>query len=825
MDIKTLEKKLAILECAIASCAAAYFRINLTKNLVPGAICQVVDGKEYHLNEQMGLPENARYTDVVNAWSQWLPEKEQCTYLEFMQRSNLLKRYDAGETHLHCQYWTKADKLESRLAEQHIVLYGAEETGEILAISYVLDLTQKYRELEYRTKWKNEDAALQNIHEALVSGAWQLRYNAQAELISCIWFDKMRSMLGFASVEEFPNALEAWSDRLHPDDKAFVLHECTTTVLDYSGKKTYDVEYRLLDKAETYHWFRAAGRLSRRPDGSPISFNGVFINTDEKHETNEKLHRALQEAQIAENAAMFNHEIISAVSRMYFSIFLIDLTRDFYEEISSDNTMHRLTGHEGRAQQKLTEICNTIVAKEYRDAMMRFFDLSTAAERLADADTVEMEYRTTGNHWHEARLIEKKRDENGMVTHILYVTRIVSKQKRQELERERLQIAYQAAERANEAKTAFLLNLSHDIRTPMNAILGYSRLMRDVITDPKLVHYQEMIEQAGTFLLSMINDVLDMARIESGKMELDESQDEVDDIVDGVCRVFEAETRKKQLHLVRMSRVEHPHVLCDRTKLQEIFTNLVSNAVKYTPAGGTVTVTTREMPCDRAGYVCICTEVEDTGIGMSQDYLPHLFEEFSREKNSTAGSVMGTGLGMPIVKRLVELMGGTIAVSSELGKGSRFTVTIPHKVANAADYMEKAAPAAEQKVDFHGKRILLAEDNDLNAEIAVLMLEKLGFTMDRVADGALCVEQLKQKPVGTYALILMDIQMPNLDGYQATQAIRQLPDRKKAEIPILAMTADAFYEDRRKAIAVGMNGHIAKPIQIPKLTEAISRIL
>ncbi len=552
----------------------------------------------------------------------------------------------------------------------------------------------------------------------------------------------------------------------------------------------------------------------------------MFINTDEKHETNERLHRALADAERANNELMLEHEVISAVSRTYFSIYSIDLERNYYEEVSNhDHSVHRLTGHGGNAQRKLDELCATLVAEDYRSAVLHFFDLNTVPARMRDTDTVSIEYFAVDGNWHQARFIEKKRGADGAVTNVLYVTRIVSSEKRQELEQERLRIAYEAAESASEAKTTFLLNMSHDIRTPMNAILGYSRLMRGRLTDPELLHYQEMIEQSGNLLLSIINNVLDMARIESGKMELDENYDRAGDIVGTVCAVFEEDARKKGLTIERTVQVSTPHIMCDRTKMQEVLTNLISNAVKYTPPGGRVTIHTRDLPCEREGYVYIQTSVADTGIGMSPEFLPHLFDSFSRERNTTAARVAGSGLGMAIVKSLVDLMGGTIDVESELGRGTTFTVTIPHKLAEQEYYEKKRLADAAAAADFTGKHVLLAEDNDLNAEIAAAILEEMGFTVDRAEDGVICVDRLEKQPAGTYDLILMDVQMPNMDGYKATQVIRSLPDRIKAAVPVIAMTANAFDEDRRKALAMGMNGHIAKPIDTEKIRQTLAPIL
>lgn len=386
--------------------------------------------------------------------------------------------------------------------------------------------------------------------------------------------------------------------------------------------------------------------------------------------------------------------------------------------------------------------------------------------------------------------------------------------------------ALQQAEAANAAKSNFLFNMSHDIRTPMNALLGYNELLKRELTDPKLREYQEKIEQSGNLLLSIINNVLDMARIEKGKVELDENYVKIQDIITEVYEVFEAEAEKKEIHLSLEYQIEHEHVVCDATKNKEIFLNLLSNAVKYTPSGGTVTLNVTELPCERKGYVRIQSEIVDTGIGMSREFLPSLFVAFARERNTTAGKVAGTGLGMPIVKKYIDMMGGSIEVESELGKGTRFNVILEYRMADRAYYEQKADTRSEVNEELiRGRHILLAEDNDLNAEIATVILEDMGLFVERVSDGIQCVAKMEQEPAGTYDLILMDIQMPNMDGYKATQAIRRFADQAKADIPIVAMTANAFEEDREKAFANGMNGHIAKPVDADKIKNMIVSVL
>ena len=407
---------------------------------------------------------------------------------------------------------------------------------------------------------------------------------------------------------------------------------------------------------------------------------------------------------------------------------------------------------------------------------------------------------------------------------LIIILRLLNKAKRAELQ---AKTAQKQAEMSNAAKSTFLFNMSHDIRTPMNALLGYNQLLKKELTDTKLLHYQEKMEHAGNLLLSIINNVLDLARIESGKMEIDENYAEAGSILAEVCEVFEASAEKKGVHLTYESQIEHRHIMCDVTKVHEIFTNLVSNAGKYTPAGGMVLIRETELPCDQEGYVRIKTEVIDNGIGMSKEYLPLLFEPFSRERNTTVGRIAGTGLGMPIVKRLVDMMGGSIEVESELGKGTRVTVILQYRIADEMYYEPKLKD--NSVMDYYeilrGKHILLAEDNDLNAEIAITILEDMGLKMERVKDGIQCVSKIEQMPAKSYDLILMDVQMPNMDGYKATMMIRGLADKEKANIPIVAMTANAFKEDMEKALSVGMNAHIAKPIDIEKVEEVLCSIL
>ena len=392
---------------------------------------------------------------------------------------------------------------------------------------------------------------------------------------------------------------------------------------------------------------------------------------------------------------------------------------------------------------------------------------------------------------------------------------------------EKLEIALKKAEDASLAKTSFLNNMSHDIRTPMNVILGYAQLMENELNGkdiPEVLEHLEKLQQSGNLLLSIINNVLDMARIESGRMEIDENYCRIEDVWKSLFAVFDEKARKKNISLHYTMNVEHEHVLTDVTKVKEILVNILSNAIKYTPAGGSVMVYVDELPCDESGYMIVRIRISDTGIGMSQDYLTKIFEAFTREQNTTKSKIAGTGLGMSIVKNYVDLLGGTIDVESELGKGSTFTVTLKHRIADERYYVKKHIEESGTGNEIlEGRNILLAEDNDLNAEIAEAILERAGLRIERVENGIQCVNRILKMPAGTYDMIFMDIQMPQMDGYKATQTIRNLPDKDKACIPIIAMTANAFAEDKKKTMEAGMNAHLSKPLNVPELMDTIRK--
>ncbi len=665
---------------------------------------------------------------------------------------------------------------------------------------------------------EREQMAMDNIHAAMQSGFWSMEFNDKSELISCTWSDVFRKMLGYENEEDFPNKLESWSDLLYEEDKEQTIKEYWSTVKDYTGEKTYDVQYQLYTKNNGLRWFHAAGRLSRREDGSPITFVGLFVDIDDEKKMG-------------------------------------------------------------------------------------------------------------------ARLEQQTKD---------------------------LQDALDAAQHANHAKTTFLNNMSHDIRTPMNAIIGFTSLAATHIDNKEQVQsYLSKISTSSNHLLSLINDVLDMSRIESGKVKIEEKETSLPEIMHDLKTIVQSDITSKQLEFyIDTADIINEHILCDKLRLNQVFLNLLSNAMKFTKPGGIVSVRILQKGNAPDGCASYDFQIKDTGIGMSKEFVEHVFEPFERERTSTVSGIQGTGLGMAITKNIVDMMGGKISVVSEEGKGTTFTVSLQFKTCfgpvrqdiipelqglralvvdddfntcssvtkmlstigmrpdwttSGKEAVLRAKLAAEQNdgyaayivdwlmpdmngvevvrrirgiigedtpiiiltaydwsdieeearnagvtafcskpiflselreilespfivaeteaedsvnsTSFTGKKILLVEDNEINQEIALEILQMAGFVMDLADDGAVAVDKMKAAQPGQYDLILMDIQMPIMDGYEATKEIRALDNPELANIPIVAMTANAFNEDRQAQYEAGMNGHVAKPIDIPKLMELLEEIL
>ena len=537
---------------------------------------------------------------------------------------------------------------------------------------------------------------------------------------------------------------------------------------------------------------------------------------------------ALAELQQALDASEQEKHFYDALCIDYTAAYLCDLVADtmtiIKRKASSHSAAARQTPEVLQCYSKWIRYSfDHVVIREESPDYLAFFDNHALMARLKAQESFVYRHKTIPNtaglQYFEARAVRLYADEGCFKIILGY--RPIDDIVREEHERQRqLEEALHRAEEASRAKTTFLFNMSHDIRTPMNAIIGYTELLESHCDEPeKRADYLGKIKSSSEYLLCLLNDVLEMARIESGKQTLDETVTDIRDFDKSICAVFENQMAQKNLRFTHTMDVQHHGILCDAVKVKEVLLNILSNACKYTPPGGHIDFAVTELPCDRPGYGLYRSVITDSGIGMSAEFLDTLYDSFTRERTSTESGQNGTGLGMAITKRLVDLMGGTITVESTLGQGTSVSVLISHRL--AAPAAGEALPSTLHSVSFAGRRLLLAEDNDLNAEIAAELLQSDDFLVERAADGVECISMLETHPAGYYDLILMDIQMPNMD----TTLIREMPSAALAGIPIVAMTANAFAEDKKRALDTGMNAHIAKPIHLQDLEKTIAPLL
>lgn len=819
-QIETYKKKIRIMEHALSASAGAYYNINITKDIVPGTMYQVIDDVEYSINEAIGFPDDCRYWDVIEYWGKQLPEDQQSSYFAFFDIDHLKDCYDRGETHIFHRYRTKDSLGNPMLAEQHVVMYSDMVNDDLLAITYVLDLTK---------------------------------------------------------IEE-----------LHAKE----------------------MEHRRILEEDIKKIEGLAGQYSAL----------YLVNFD----TNEYTKYCLSKELSDEN--MDVHDLKS-----YLSMF--------------------------------KDAVLTYTHPDYRDELAKFADEKYIKEILRNKKRHACRFLHTGKNgeylWLELTLIKFAKIEEE-ASHIAFAFLNVDEEEREkENQRKMLVDALAAAEHANKAKTTFLNNMSHDIRTPMNAIIGYTALAASHLDDVDMIRdYLKKISVSSSHLLSLINDVLDMSRIESGRVKIEEKEVHLPDVLHDLRTIIQSNIASKQQDLfIDTQDIVHEDIITDKLRLNQVLLNIVSNAIKFTPVGGIISVRISEKPCALSGYTTFEFRIKDNGIGMSEDFQKHIFESFSRERSTTVSGIQGTGLGMAITKNIVDMMGGTITVKSEEGKGTEFTIVFDCKLSDhvvkyepipelqgaralvadddtntcisvskmlkqigmradwtvsgkeaivrakeaynegddfkayiidwlmpdmngietvrrirkvigestpiiiltAYDWSDIEVEAreagvtafvakplfmselrevltrpvhtvdsekqVEEAVDFTGKRILLVEDNELNQEIAAEILKAAGFIVDVAEDGIVAVDKMAGAASDFYDLILMDIQMPKMNGFMATREIRTLSDNRKANIPIIAMTANAFEEDKKSAYESGMNGFISKPINIQELMRTLAKIL
>ena len=674
------------LEESVFAIADGYCVINLTKNIVRGSMYQVMDGKVYNLNEQLGMPENSNLHTLVDAWALTIPEEGREDFLKEFNRERLLNRFENGERHISFRYWTRTATFEPMLAEDHMALYRDKETGDIIAVNYVLDRTEHYRlkEKEQALEKSNREYAKlleeEKKHTALIEELTK-KLQSQLELFAIsipggvkisnddpeysfkYVSEQFANMLGYKTPKEL---IEASSGSIlglaHPDDIEVGLADALN---QYTNSDHYATIYRIRCKDGTYKYIEDRGQKVVKEDGTIEHWNLMLDKNDFMHKS------------------------------------------------------------------------------------------------------IELES-------------EKK---------------------------------------ANKSKSDFLSRMSHDMRTPLNGIIGLLQIVDRHFDDKELVlESHKKMHVAANYLLSLINDVLQMSKIEDGNVPLTKDIIDFSELTKDIIDIIEQRAKERGIKMQFNAKndIRYPFVYGSPVHLRQIFLNIYGNCIKYNHIGGSI-VTTSDYTETDDGVVMYEWTITDTGIGMSKEYKEHIFEPFSQERQYIGSAHHGIGLGMSIVKGLIEKMGGSIEVESEEGVGSTFIIKIPFKIASTPDKVNKQT--SELKID--GLNLLLVEDNELNAEIAETLLSDEGAAVTVAKDGSQAVNIFKEKPEGSFDAILMDIMMPVMDGLTATKKIRTLdhPDAKK--IPIIAMTANAFKEDKEKCLAAGMNAHLAKPIEIENVKKVL----
>ena len=531
--------------------------------------------------------------------------------------------------------------------------------------------------------------------------------------------------------------------------------------------------------------------------------------------------------------------VINALGHAYSSISLVNLKTEEIEILKSSENMKPDQKGDMLSKAHQEELIRQVIAEPFQEAYWKFVDISTVAKRLEGRETLSFTARTVDERWMTMIIVPQGYDEDGKLCTVLVANRDVTEEKEREIAQDKnLRNALVAAEHANRAKTVFLNNMSHDIRTPMNAVIGFTALATTHIDNKELVlDYLKKIHISGQHLLSLINDVLDMSRIENGSVRIEYTVVHLPDILHDLKTIIQESVHSKQQELyIDTQDLLHEDIITDKLRLTQVLLNISSNAVKFTSVGGTVNIRVSEKSCRKDGCTTVVFSVKDNGIGMSPEFREHVFDSFTREHTVTENGIGGTGLGMAITKNIVDMLGGTIQVESEVGKGTEFTVMLECEISGTT-VKEKPDPEQrkllkneKQKIrseiqrSYEGKKVLLVEDNELNREIATAIMEEIGLDVDCAEDGTDAVNIMSSVEGRKYDLIFMDIQMPKMDGYTATREIRTLNDPKCANIPIIAMTANAFEEDRKKAIKAGMNAHIAKPISVDIILENLERM-
>lgn len=982
MELLTLRKTVHVLEQAFAYCAGTFYRINLTRDLVPGKIFQRIDGQTCCVNEKMGLPENARFSDVVSCWGDRLPQEEQEEFFRFLSVENLLEKYRRGTDHVSYRYWTESVLMEPMLVEQHIFMFTDEETADVLAVTYLQDQTREHQEQLYKRKLEKSHARLENQLEestekleteqqylSVLSRDYVLIYDVDLEADTA----RLLKMAPYANVgriggirpgmtipfsehiktysEQFMTAdairFTRWLDRdyirrqmeqtssysfrceglpnrggnrnfevqvvrsnpdtfdgrvlissreidqvvreeqerqreleaereyldvltldflvvyhVNLDDNTSILIKADQGVSGYDSVKVFlrklnnyrermdrycekyvvpdlrmdfrrvmDLDnlrrqaknssrlvyrYRILQNDHQQQYFEVQ-MLPMKKEASPGEVLIAFRQIDDLVTEEQRRQIELEEQFERERN---QNEVTAALGRHYSAIFQIDLQKDSFQQIvCREQVRHYFPAEEHSASGQFRWLCDEIIAPKYVDRMRRFFDLQTLTQRLRESDFIEEECMVKDGNWHRAQFVVKRRDEQGDAIDVLYSTQVIDEEKHYQ---EYLLAQVEHANYANEAKTDFISQVSHDIRTPMNAIFGFLDIAQANLDNREKLNYAlNKIRVSGGFLKQLTDDVLDITRMESGRMPVRPELTDIGKLLDDVAvTTSNAKFGKKHNFVFDFTGIRHNTVLLDSLRVKQVYSNILSNAIKYTPDDGTISFAVSQQELPEPNKVQLVAYISDNGIGMSDEFMKKMFVKFERATDTRINNTSGFGLGLSITKQLVELMDGTMEVQSKVNVGTTVCIRLNVTYVEQSQQQQQN-PRIPYAECCKGMHLLVAEDNELNREVITDLLAMCQVDCVCAKDGRECLELLQQAQPETYDAILMDMQMPNMNGLEATRAIRALATDWTKTIPILAMTANALKNDVEKCLQAGMNNHLSKPINMEQLMKML----
>lgn len=826
-----------IYEKAILNKAFSYYKFNITRNKLIPPIMIMRDGKSEDYTPQLG--ETAlNYNEEISKFAdKFVCEEFRDIFKKRTSTEYLEKQFNSGNS--MPEFICKASSPEIGIHYRKYVSYLSidDATGDLQAVTAAFNTTQQHE----------QENAFQNSIDILYSDKdMNLAVNDllgtianfyQADRACIFESDKDRTFVSntfewcqqnieskMGKLQNIPiETASSWQEAFKRDGFVYI------DPLDQNVNKNSDI-YKILEPQGISNLI-AVPIISQEDE-----FNFIGIDNPKAHRNNLLLLKFaggfIKEEMMRRKTVSENTAVTASLAADYTCVFLIDLDTDEFKAYRYDEDI--VATFPNKSYDNLTytdalqHFLKYFVIPEEREKLQKFTSIQGMSNLLSKKKSATITYKTSYKgyeEYFEAKIVKTENANETPHQVVLGFMNIDQEVRNQNEYKKNLEDALSVAQSANRAKTSFLSNMSHDIRTPMNAIIGYTGLAQKYINDKNLVwNYLNKISQSSNHLLSLINDVLDMSRIESGKVFLDEKAEDLGDIVNTIRDIVQADVRKKDLQFfVDMMNVNNKDIICDKLRLVQVLLNIVGNSVKYTPNGGTISIRIKEEDVQKADYTVYEFYIKDNGIGMSEDFLKSIYEPFTRARSSTASGIQGSGLGMSIAKSLVKLMNGDIQINSSENQGTEVILSFEFKRPNA-NKIPQASQCSESQ-NLAGKKILLVEDNVMNREIAIDLLEDLGLIVDTANDGVVAVSKLSEATSRPYDLIFMDIQMPIMNGYEATREIRALSNREIAQIPIVAMTANAFEEDRKTALMSGMDEHISKPVSVDEVKAVLEKLL